>query len=83
MAELEVTCAARDSRGVVTALGGPWGTADVVSILHAMQLGDRYYVLLPDGTRAPVKHVPSNSGQYLRSLRDGTTRDNLDDLPRC
>jgi hypothetical protein len=42
-----------------------------------------YYVPWSDGKKTPILVVNGASGKYLRTDRDQTTRNNLDDLPDC
>lgn len=43
----------------------------------------KYVVDWPDGIRTDVRVVNGSTGKYLRTDKDGTTRNNLDDLPDC
>jgi hypothetical protein len=42
-----------------------------------------YYVPWPDGVRTEIRVVNGPNGKYLRTDKDNTTRNNLDDLPDC
>lgn len=42
-----------------------------------------YYVRWTDGQETIVKVVNGSTGKYLRTQRDGSTKNNLDDLPNC
>ena len=42
-----------------------------------------YHVDWPDGVRTDVRVVDGPNGKYLRTDKDATTRNNLDDLPDC
>lgn len=42
-----------------------------------------YYVRWSDNQETIVKVVNGTSGKYLRTQRDGSTKNNLDDLPDC
>lgn len=42
-----------------------------------------YWVSWTDGQETEIKVVNGSTGKYLRTLRDGSTRNNLDDLPDC
>lgn len=50
---------------------------DIESGLH------RYFVQWPGTQRTEIKVVNGPNGKYLRTDRDSTTRNNLDDLPDC
>lgn len=42
-----------------------------------------YYVSWTDGQTTLIKVVNGATGKYLRTQRDGSTKNNLDDLPDC
>ncbi|NIV16737.1 MAG: DUF3892 domain-containing protein [Aliifodinibius sp.] len=42
-----------------------------------------YYVLWPDKRRTEIHVVNGPTGKYLRTDKDTTPRNNLDDLPDC
>lgn len=42
-----------------------------------------YYVPWSDGQNTAIRVVNGSNGKYLRTDRDSTTRNNLDDLPNC
>lgn len=42
-----------------------------------------YFVRWTDGQETIIKVVNGSSGKYLRTQRDGSTKNNLDDLPDC
>ena len=43
----------------------------------------QYYVPWNDGTRTQIRVVNGATGKYLRTDKDSTSRNNLDDLPDC
>jgi hypothetical protein len=75
--------ATKDHQGNITKLCGPWGSASATDVIQAIQLGGRYYVPLLGGASAWIRVVQGSTGPYLRTNWDGTTRNNLDDLPPC
>ena len=87
MAERQVTQTGKDADGDITALCNPSTTwsprrkndaiADIENHIH------NYYVLWPDGIRTEIRVVNGPTGKYLRTDKDDTTRNNLDDLPDC
>lgn len=87
MADRAVTRARHNDDGDVTAIGYPgasWSPRlkndvinDIVSETH------RYYVPWKDGQKTWIHVVDDLDGPYLRTSRDGTTRNNLDDLDEC
>jgi hypothetical protein len=86
MAERRVTHTGKNIDGDITALCNPAGTwgprskndaiRDIESKLH------NYYVQWPE-RRTEIHVVNGRMGKYLRTDRDATTRNNLDDLPDC
>ncbi len=42
-----------------------------------------YHVSMAGGGKVPIHVVTGPNGKYLRCNWDGTTRNNLDDLPDC
>ena len=86
MADRRVTHTRKDKDGDITALGNPgelWSPRlkvdairDIESKLHT------YYVQWPE-KRTEIRVVNGPTGKYLRTDRDNTTRNNLDDLPDC
>ena len=87
MATRTVTATRKDRNGDITALGNfgelwsprlaPDAIDDIVEKRHA------YWVNWPDGLRTEVRVVRGSTGPYLRTDRDDTTHNNLDDLPDC
>jgi len=43
----------------------------------------RYYVPWPDGKSTWIRVVNGPTGKYLRTDKDDTPKNNLDDLPNC
>jgi hypothetical protein len=42
-----------------------------------------YFVRWLDGQRTEIRVVQGPTGKYLRTNKDDTTRNNLEDLPEC
>ena len=86
MADRAVTKSGKDQHGNITALcadGQFWSPrlsrdaiSDIESKLHT------YYVPWTTG-RTEIRVVQGPYGKYLRTDRDQTSRNNLDDLPNC
>ncbi len=87
MADRQVTHTGKDRDGDITALCNP-GTAwsprrkreaidDIESRRHS------YFVRWPGDARTEIRVVNDPTGKYLRTDRDNTSRNNLDDLPDC
>lgn len=84
MADRQVTHSGKDRDGDITALCNPSTTwsprrksdaiADIENRIHT------YFVRWPDGVRTEVHVVNGPTGKYLRTDKDNTSRNNLDDL---
>ena len=87
MADREVTRTGKDRDGDITGLcrpGASWSPrpkslaiVDIEADLH------RYFVPWSDGKRTPIRVVNGPHGKYLRTDRDTTTSNNLDELLDC
>jgi hypothetical protein len=86
MAEREVTRTRKDTSGDITALCNPnasWSPRLKADAIRDIDSGDHtYYVSWPE-KRTQIRVVDGPKGKYLRTDRDSTTRNNLDDLPDC
>lgn len=87
MADRAVTRTIKDRSGDILALcnyGGYWSPRRKMDAISDIETGaHRYYVSWPDGLRTPIRVVSGPGGMYLRTDRDETPRNNLDDLPDC
>lgn len=89
MADRAVRKTGKNSDGDITSLCDDGASWSPVSKLQAIRdIEDRahtYYVPWTDG-RTEIRVVKDASvadGKYLRTDRDSTSRNNLDDLPNC
>lgn len=86
MADRQVTASGKKD-GVITKLcksGEFWSPRLKADAIQDIENGTHsYYVIWPDGKRTLVTVVSGPGGKYLRTLRDGSTRNNLEDLPDC
>lgn len=86
MADRRVTRTRKDKDGDITALCNPgeyWSPrtkADVIRDIEGRL--HTYYVQWPE-QRTEIRVVNGPTGKYLRTDRDNTTKNNLDDLPDC
>ena len=87
MADRQVTATGKDSDGDIIALcnsrqsWSPRAKADAISdIENGIHT---YFVLWPNASRTEIRVVNGPTGKYLRTDRDDTTGNNLDDLPDC
>ncbi len=87
MSDRDVTQTRKDTDGDITALCNPgqiWSPqmkrdaiSDIENRVH------RYFVPWSDGKRTEICVVNGPTGKYLRTDRDDTSRNNLNDLPDC
>lgn len=84
MADRRITHSSKDRYGNITAIGQPgqyWSprpTADAIRDIESR--AHTYFVQWPE-KRTEIGVVQGSTGKYLRTDRDDTTRNNLDDLP--
>lgn len=87
MAERAVVQTRKDRDGDILALCNPgqyWSPRTKSNAIQDIETGvHKYYVPWRDGTRTPIRVVTGPNGKYLRTDKDDTTRNNLDDLPDC
>ena len=87
MADRAVYQARKDADGDITALGAPgqsWSPRLKWDAISDIELGlHSYYVPWKIAGRTEIRVVDGPTGKYLRTDRDSTSRNNLDDLPEC
>jgi hypothetical protein len=87
MADRRVRQTRKDRDGDITALCNPgegWSPREKTDAIRDIDdKAHTYYVLWSDGIRTEVRVVNGSNGKYLRTDRDSTARNNLDDLPDC
>ena len=88
MADRRVTQTKKDRDGDITALcrpGETWSPRSKAGAIRDIEGGAHtYHVLWPDNVRTEIRVVDDRAkGKYLRTDKDGTTRNNLRDLPNC
>ncbi len=85
--ERQVTHAAKNEDGDILALCNPysnWACREKDNAIEDIESGAYvYYVLWPDKRRTEIHVVNGPTGKYLRTDKDTTPRNNLDDLPDC
>ncbi|WP_277209237.1 DUF3892 domain-containing protein [Isoptericola croceus] len=82
MTDMRVTHSGKDRQGDIISIGvkDQWVESAETAIKN-IELGRaRYYVPWQSGSTW-IKVVNGTTGKYLRTDRDGTARNNLDDLP--
>ena len=87
MADRAVRKTGKNSQGDITSLcddGASWSPrykADAISDVDNNRI-HTYYVPWSNG-RTEIRVVNGPTGKYLRTDRDSTAKNNLDDLPSC
>lgn len=86
MADRQVSATRKDREGDILALcggGDSWARMNDLAIQDIEDRVHTYHVMWTDGERTEIRVVNGQAGRYLRTDRDDTTRNNLDDLPDC
>ena len=87
MTDRAVTRTGKDSDGDITKLcnqNQTWSPVSKATAISDIESGrHRYYVPWNDGNSTWIHVVNGAHGKYLRTDKDKTTRNNLDDLPDC
>jgi hypothetical protein len=87
MADRRVTATRKDREGDILALcnsGQVWSPRQKADAIRDIENGmHAYFVQWPGGQRTEIHVVNGRTGKYLRTDRDNTERNNLDDLPDC
>lgn len=84
MADRRITHSRKDRYGNITAIGQPgqyWSPRPAGDAIRDIETRvHTYFVQWPE-KRTEIRVVQGTTGKYLRTDRDATTRNNLDDLP--
>ena len=86
MSDRDVTRTGKDVDGDITKLCNPersWSPRSKKDAIHDIESGDHTYYVPWTSGRTKIKVVDGPSGKYLRTDSDGTSKNNLDDLPNC
>ena len=87
MIERAVIRSKKDRDGDIIGLCNPneyWSPKSKADAVYEIESGTyRYYVPWTDGTRTTINVVNGVNGKYLRTDKDNTHRNNLDDLDDC
>ena len=86
MSDRTVHQSGKDRDGDITKLCSPnqsWSPRLKADVIRDIETGmHTYHVSWPTG-RTEIRVVNGANGKYLRTDRDNTSRNNLDDLPDC
>ena len=85
MTDRQVTHTRKDRDGDILALCNPgeaWSPRPKDRAIQDLGRGTRYYTLV-NGDRATVYAVNDDHGLYLSTSQDGSTHNNLGELPDC
>jgi hypothetical protein len=87
MADRAVYKTRKDRDGDILALcngAAAWSPRPKAEAIRDIEAGlHRYYVPWADGKSTWISVVNGPTGKYLRTDKDNTSRNNLDDLPDC
>lgn len=86
MARRLVKATGKDSNGDIIRLcnsGEAWSPRSKASAISDIEGGQSYYTRDSQGREAEVKVVQEGSNKYLRTTRDKSDANNLDNLPDC
>ncbi|MBH0098018.1 DUF3892 domain-containing protein [Salinibacterium sp. NSLL150] len=76
----------KDNYGNITALGDEgavWSPRSSADVIFDIERGTHSYYVPWESGHTPIRVVPGQGGKYLRTDRDATARNNLDELPDC
>ncbi|MBL4662024.1 MAG: DUF3892 domain-containing protein [Flavobacteriaceae bacterium] len=86
MADREVRESCKDSDGDILGLcnaGSVWSPRLKADVIRDIEARVHTYYVPWDSGRTEIRVVDGPNGKYLRTDRDNTEKNNLDDLPNC
>lgn len=86
MADRPVRKTGKDKDGDITSLcdaGSSWSPRSKIAAINDIESGTHTYHVPWKSGRTEIKVVNGSNGKYLRTDRDDTSKNNLDDLPDC
>ena len=86
MSDRAVSKSGKDRDGDITKLCNPgmsWSPRSKADAIRDIENGTHTYHVPWQSGRTEIRVVNGSTGKYLRTDRDNTNRNNLDDLPDC
>lgn len=86
VADRQVTATGKNRQGDITSLcqsGAWWSPRSSSDAISDIESGSHTYYVRWQDMRTEIRVVPGSRGKYLRTDRDATAHNNLDDLPDC
>lgn len=86
MADRPVRKTGKDQDGDITRLcneGSQWSPRSKQNVIQDIESGTHTYHVPWKSGRTEIRVVNGPTGKYLRTDRDDTSKNNLDDLPDC
>lgn len=86
MTDRRVRKTGKDDRGNIISLcndGASWSPRSSASAISDIESGAHTYHVLWTSGRTEITVVNGATGKYLRTVRDNSTGNNLDELPDC
>ena len=86
MADRAVRKTGKNHQGDITSLcddGAPWSPRHKSDAISDIESGLHTYFVPWTTGRTEIRVAQGTNGKYLRTDRDGTSRNNHDDLPDC
>lgn len=86
MIERKVTKSRKDSNGNITAICNPgewWSPKTSIEAIREIEEKLYSYHVILNGEKVDIKVIRGETGKYLRTDPDKTTKNNLDELPDC
>lgn len=86
MIERKVTKSRKDSNRNITAICNPgewWSPKTSIEVIKEIEEKLYSYHVILSGEKVDIKVIRGETGKYLRTDPDKTTKNNLDELPDC
>ena len=86
VAERTVRQVRRDDTGDITALcddGALWSPRDKADVIEDIESGEHAYIVRWTDGQTTIRVAQGPNGKYLRTDKESTAHNNLEDLPDC